>query len=85
MSILSNVRRCWLAIRAIQKNAKLRYELADKLIPFLWGIIKSTYNFKFLDGREVLPLDSKKYKKYKGKIRKQDISVVATNTILYDI
>ena len=67
-------------IRRVQKNAIVRYELADKLISFLWGIIKSTENFKFLGGREVLPLFSTYiYKgnseKYKGKIQKQDISV----------
>ena len=41
------------------KNAKVRYKLADKLITFLWVIIRSTENFKFLGGLEVLPLDSK--------------------------
>ena len=46
-----------LYIRVVQKNAKVRYKLADKLIPFLWGIIRSTENFKFLGGRDVLPLD----------------------------
>ena len=29
-------------IRGVQKNAKVRYKLTDKLIPFLWGIIRST-------------------------------------------
>ena len=45
--------------RGVQKNAKLIYELADKLIPFMWGILRSTTNVKFLCGQEVLPLDSK--------------------------
>ena len=43
----------------VQKNAKVRFKLADKLIPFLWGIIRSTENFKFLGGWGVLSLDSK--------------------------
>ena len=34
-------------IRGVQKNGKVRYKLADKLIPILWGIIRSTGNFKF--------------------------------------
>ena len=63
--------------RGVQNNAKVRFKLAEKLIPFLWGIIRSTENFKFLGGQEGLPLDSKIYKlnfeKYKGKIRKQNI------------
>ena len=41
----------------VRKNGKLIYELADKLIPFLWGIIRSTQNFKILGGLEVLSLD----------------------------
>ena len=69
----------YIHIRGVQKNTKVRYKLADKLIPFLWGIIRSTENLKFLGGREVIPLDSIIYignfEKYKGKIRKQDISV----------
>ena len=28
-------------IRGFQKNAKVRYELADNLIPFLWVMIRS--------------------------------------------
>ena len=36
-------------IRVVQKTQKT----------FLWGIIRSTENFKFLVGQEVLPLDSK--------------------------
>ena len=30
--------------RGVKKNSKVRYELADKLIPFLWGIIRRTEN-----------------------------------------
>ena len=45
-------------IRGVQKNSKVIYELADKLIPILWGILRSTRNFNFIGGREVLPLYS---------------------------
>ena len=47
-------------IRGVQKKSKVRYELSDKLIPFLWGILRSTKNFKFLVRREVLPLESQR-------------------------
>ena len=40
------------------ENTKVRYELADTLIPFLWGILRSSQNFKFLGGQEVLALES---------------------------
>ena len=66
-----------MGVREVSKTPKFKYELAPNLIPFLWGIIRSTTNLKFLGGREVLTLDSKIYKenseKYKGKMTKQDI------------
>ena len=57
--IFTIVIKVFIHIRGVQKNTKFIYELSDKIIPFLWGIIRSTENFKFLGGREVLPLDSK--------------------------
>ena len=44
--------------RGVQKQLNFKTALAQKLIPFLWGILRSTNNFNFLGGREVLPLDS---------------------------
>ena len=42
--------------RGVQKTRKITDELAPKLIPFLWGILRNILNFKFLGGQEVLLL-----------------------------
>ena len=69
-------------IRGVKKTSKVRYELADKLIPFLWGIIRSTEMFKFLGGWEVLKKYSKEIlKNTKEKSRNRIFSFFALKTI----
>ena len=65
-------------IRGVQKQLNFKIELAQNLIPFLWGILSSTKNFNFLGGWEVLPLDSEKS-------GNRIFHFLALNTILYDI